>query len=57
MSHLDSTEGILTGQPLGGVGQGQGRVLVVRHRQGNRLLCRPVAEELRGETLAAQLLK
>ena len=44
--HLDGGERVLAGEPLRGVGEGEGRVLVVRHRQRDRLLRGAVAEEL-----------
>ena len=43
---LDSTQRILATEPLGGVGQGDGDVLVVGDRQGDRLLRGSVTEEL-----------
>ena len=43
---LDSTEWILTAEPDGGVGEGEGGVLVVRHCQSDRLLSSSVTEEL-----------
>ena len=43
---LHSTEGVLTAEPHGGVGEGDGGVLVVRHGECHGLLCSSIAEEL-----------
>ena len=43
---LHSAQWVLTAEPHGGVGEGDGAVLVVRHGEGHRLLCCSVTEEL-----------